>query len=93
MVQFHETVMGKRFIEHTMPALVDEVNKLKSSNEAIAEALLQELHMLNENLNPTMERDVATSGSICRYLDEGWRPVLTFRDSGGEYIIVERRVQ
>ena len=93
MVQFHETVMGRRFFESTLPSLIDEIHKLKVSNEQMAQALLEEVHKLNENLNPEMERDIVNTRGIAAALGEGWKPIMTFRDGGEDFIIVERRVK
>lgn len=96
MVQFHETVMGKRFFENTLPSMVDEIHKLKVSNEQMAQALLEEIHKLNENLRPKeVERTVAIADNLGVFLSEGWRPILTFRDhrDGCDCIVIEREVQ
>lgn len=92
MLQFHETVMGKRFFESTMPSLIEEINRLKKSNNELGTALLEQLHKLNENLNPKMERDIVGTNAMAHTLAEGWKPVMVFHDGDEEFIIVERRV-
>ena len=84
--------MGKRFFENTVPSLIVEINRLRSSNNELGTALLEQLHNLNKNLNPKMERDIVGTNAIAHALAEGWKPVMVFHDSGEEYIIVERRV-
>jgi len=62
--------------------------------EGTIPALVKELKTLNQNLAPKRyERDIATTRSISHYLAEGYAPVLVFRDSGEDFIIVEREVR
>lgn len=96
MVQFHETVMGRRFFDSTMPSLVEEINKCKASNASLMTSLLEEIHALNENLRPKeVERTVAVADNLGTYMVEGWRPILTFHDhrDGCDCIVVEREVR
>ena len=51
MVQFHDTIMGQRFLQGTMPKLVQELERLNKNLEEMNELKLQEIMIKERELD------------------------------------------